>query len=159
MRSNTSCINQRTHGTTFRALKVTSQVTALGAESAVYDCHVNSALSSPGGSHRSSRIRAVSTQGTREAYETSQYTRRSLFTKDNLRQRIMRDPISLPDDERRKQDEREDSLADKRRSVLRTLISHRATFRMHKRPSVNSHSLDVDIQSTFHACKCLISVC
>jgi len=31
---------QRTHGTTFRALKVTSQVATLGAESAVYDCVV-----------------------------------------------------------------------------------------------------------------------
>jgi len=29
--------NQRTHGTTFRALKVTSQVATPGAESAVYD--------------------------------------------------------------------------------------------------------------------------
>ena len=28
---------QRTHGTTFRALKVTSQVATLGTESAVYD--------------------------------------------------------------------------------------------------------------------------
>jgi len=31
---------QLTHGTTFRALKVTSQVAAPGAESAVYDCLV-----------------------------------------------------------------------------------------------------------------------
>ena len=31
---------QRTHGTTFRALKVTSEVATLGAESAVYDCLV-----------------------------------------------------------------------------------------------------------------------
>jgi len=31
---------QRTHGTTFRALKVTSQVAAPGAESAVYGCLV-----------------------------------------------------------------------------------------------------------------------
>ena len=31
---------QRTHGTTFRALKVTSQVATPGAESAVYDCLV-----------------------------------------------------------------------------------------------------------------------
>jgi len=31
---------QRTHGTTFRTLKVTSQVAAPGAESAVYDCLV-----------------------------------------------------------------------------------------------------------------------
>ena len=30
--------SQRTHGTTFRALKVTCQVATLGAESAVYDC-------------------------------------------------------------------------------------------------------------------------
>jgi len=29
---------QRTHGATFRALKVTSQVATPGAESAVYDC-------------------------------------------------------------------------------------------------------------------------
>jgi len=29
---------QQTHGTTFRALKVTLQVVAPGAESAVYDC-------------------------------------------------------------------------------------------------------------------------
>jgi len=29
---------QRTHGTTFRALRVTSQVATPGAESAVYDC-------------------------------------------------------------------------------------------------------------------------
>jgi len=32
---------QQTHGTTFRALKVTSQVATLGAESAVYDCLVH----------------------------------------------------------------------------------------------------------------------
>ena len=32
---------QRTHGTTFLALKVTSQVATPGAESAVYDCLVN----------------------------------------------------------------------------------------------------------------------
>jgi len=31
---------QRTHGTTFRALKVTSQVATPGAESTVYDCLV-----------------------------------------------------------------------------------------------------------------------
>ena len=31
---------QRTHGTTFRALKVTSRVALPGAESAVYDCLV-----------------------------------------------------------------------------------------------------------------------
>ena len=31
---------QRTHGTTFRALKVTSRVATPGAESAVYDCLV-----------------------------------------------------------------------------------------------------------------------
>jgi len=31
---------QRAHGTTFRALKVTSQVSSPGAESAVYDCLV-----------------------------------------------------------------------------------------------------------------------
>jgi len=31
---------QRTYGTTFRALEVTSQVTTPGAESAVYDCLV-----------------------------------------------------------------------------------------------------------------------
>ena len=31
---------QRTHGTTFRALKVASQVETPGAESAVYDCLV-----------------------------------------------------------------------------------------------------------------------
>jgi len=31
---------QRTHGTTFRALKVTSQVATSGAEYAVYDCLV-----------------------------------------------------------------------------------------------------------------------
>ena len=31
---------QRTHGTTFRALKVTSQVATPGAESAIYDCTV-----------------------------------------------------------------------------------------------------------------------
>ena len=31
---------QRTHGTTFRALKVTFQVATPGAESAVYDCLV-----------------------------------------------------------------------------------------------------------------------
>jgi len=31
---------QRTHGTTFQALNVTSQVATLGAESAVYDCFV-----------------------------------------------------------------------------------------------------------------------
>jgi len=31
---------QRTHGTTFRALKVTPQVATPGAESAVYDCLV-----------------------------------------------------------------------------------------------------------------------
>jgi len=31
---------QSTHGTTFRTLKVTSQVTTPGAESAVYDCLV-----------------------------------------------------------------------------------------------------------------------
>jgi len=31
---------QRTHGTTFRAHKVTSQVATPGAESAVYDCLV-----------------------------------------------------------------------------------------------------------------------
>jgi len=31
---------QRTHGTTFRALKVSSQVATQGAESAVYDCLV-----------------------------------------------------------------------------------------------------------------------
>jgi len=33
---------QRTHGTTFRALKVTSQVATPGAVSAVYDCLVAS---------------------------------------------------------------------------------------------------------------------
>ena len=33
--------SQRTHGTTFRALKVTSQVATSGAESAVYDCLVH----------------------------------------------------------------------------------------------------------------------
>jgi len=32
--------SQRTHGTTFRALKVASQVATPGAESAVYDCLV-----------------------------------------------------------------------------------------------------------------------
>jgi len=32
--------DQRTHGTTFRALKVTSKVATQGAESAVYDCLV-----------------------------------------------------------------------------------------------------------------------
>jgi len=32
-----TCGGQRTHGTTFRVLKVTSQVTMPGAESAVYD--------------------------------------------------------------------------------------------------------------------------
>jgi len=31
-------IGQRTHGTTFRALNVTSQVATTGAESAAYDC-------------------------------------------------------------------------------------------------------------------------
>jgi len=31
---------QRTHGTTFRAFKVTSRVATTGAESAVYDCLV-----------------------------------------------------------------------------------------------------------------------
>jgi len=31
---------QQTHGTVFRVLKVTSQVAAQGAESAVYDCLV-----------------------------------------------------------------------------------------------------------------------
>ena len=36
MRSNTAA-GQQTHGTTFRALKVTSQVATPGAESAVYD--------------------------------------------------------------------------------------------------------------------------
>jgi len=36
---------QRTHGTTFRALKVTSQVATPGAESAVYDCLVLGAFS------------------------------------------------------------------------------------------------------------------
>ena len=35
---------QRTHGTTFRALKVTSQVATAGAESAVYDCLVSTEL-------------------------------------------------------------------------------------------------------------------
>ena len=35
----------RTHGTTFRALKVTSQVATPGAESAVNDCLVSFALS------------------------------------------------------------------------------------------------------------------
>ena len=39
VRSNMSC-RQRTHGTTFRALKVTSRVAKPGAESAVYDCLV-----------------------------------------------------------------------------------------------------------------------
>ena len=33
-------VGQRTHGTAFRALKVTCQVAATGAESAVYDCLV-----------------------------------------------------------------------------------------------------------------------
>ena len=33
-------VGQRTHGTTFRALKVTSQVATPGAVSAVYDCLV-----------------------------------------------------------------------------------------------------------------------
>jgi len=32
---------QRTHGTTFRALKVTSRVATTGTESAVYDCFVD----------------------------------------------------------------------------------------------------------------------
>jgi len=36
---------QRTHGTTFRALKVTSQVATPGAESTVYDCLVARAVS------------------------------------------------------------------------------------------------------------------
>ena len=31
---------QQTHGTTFRALKVTSQLTTPGVESAVYDCRL-----------------------------------------------------------------------------------------------------------------------
>ena len=35
---------QRTHGTTFRALKVTSQVATPGAESAVHDCLVSSII-------------------------------------------------------------------------------------------------------------------
>jgi len=35
---------QRTHETTFRALKVTSQMATLGAESAVYDCLVHCAI-------------------------------------------------------------------------------------------------------------------
>ena len=35
---------QRTHGTTFRALKVTSQVATQGAECAVYDCFVSTEL-------------------------------------------------------------------------------------------------------------------
>ena len=33
--------NQRTHETTFRALKITSLVATTGAESAVYDCLVS----------------------------------------------------------------------------------------------------------------------
>ena len=37
---------QRTHGTTFRALKVTLQVATPGAESAVYDCLVINATKS-----------------------------------------------------------------------------------------------------------------
>jgi len=45
VRSNTSCslAGQRTHGTTFRAFKVTSQVATPGAESAVYDSLVDTA--------------------------------------------------------------------------------------------------------------------
>ena len=35
---------RRTHGTTFRALKVTSRVATPGAESAAYDCVVRRAL-------------------------------------------------------------------------------------------------------------------
>jgi len=41
---------QRTYGTAFRALKVTSQVATLGAESAVYNCFVGHAPS-PGSRH------------------------------------------------------------------------------------------------------------
>jgi len=37
-------VGQRTHGTTFRALKVTSQVATAGAESAIYDCLVSTEL-------------------------------------------------------------------------------------------------------------------
>jgi len=33
-------VGQQTHGTTFRALKVSSQAATQGAESAVYDCPV-----------------------------------------------------------------------------------------------------------------------
>jgi len=40
---------QRTHGTTFRALKVTSQMATLGAESAVCDCLVGRRLSALSG--------------------------------------------------------------------------------------------------------------
>jgi len=40
----TAVAGQRTHGTTFRALKVTSQVATPGAESAVHDCLVSSII-------------------------------------------------------------------------------------------------------------------
>ena len=39
-RSAHAALGSATHGTTFRSLKVTSQVATPGAESAVYDCLV-----------------------------------------------------------------------------------------------------------------------
>ena len=44
LRAVTPVAGQRTHGTTFRALKVTSEVATQGAESAVYDCRVRGKL-------------------------------------------------------------------------------------------------------------------
>jgi len=53
----TPAAGQRTHGTTFRALKVTSQVATPGAESAVHDCLVII------GPHRSTRLDTIAGRG------------------------------------------------------------------------------------------------